>query len=213
MCERPSQLRVRDRLGGLPAFPAALVCAAVPGVLRDDALAAACALDEPSAPAVGFRAARVAGEEVVLPDRLYVADVRPDALRQLPGCAGMIASAILTRHYDGYARERHLRTIIESEELWVTPFVVALLGDYVVEIRASIERRLGVLLDQSESTRGRYRAFVSENPEFMGFTRQRAISHWNRHHRSEYLRAQPRRAGVLNASYPTFTMLDRLESL
>src|SRR5258708_29026596 len=68
---------------------------------------------------------------VYVPTRLHFVGIDPDfALDELPTGA----KALLTRSTDGYLRQRALRTIIDLEEPWVAPFVVLLVGEYVVEI-------------------------------------------------------------------------------
>jgi len=64
----------------------------------------------------------------------------------------------------------------------VPPFVLKLLGEYVVEILFAIQSNVSAL-DASI-----YRRFVKENPEFMEKTRQRMISYWDCYYRRDYRR-------------------------
>ncbi len=42
----------------------------------------------------------------------------------------------MTRHHNGFFREKYLKQIIKSKEKWVTPFIILLIGKYVFEILA-----------------------------------------------------------------------------
>jgi hypothetical protein len=93
-------------------------------------------------------------------------------LDALGGTARTVVACLYTRHSDGYVRERNVRAIISSSADWVPPFVVQLLGEYVVEVHRVIEPNVDGL-GQS------YVRFVAENPAFMQLTRQRVISYWD----------------------------------
>ncbi|WP_145043526.1 hypothetical protein [Mycobacteroides abscessus] len=69
-----------------------------------------------------------------------------------------ILGCLYTRHYDGFVRQQWVRTILDAEHLWVAPFVIQLLGEYVPEI----------IDDIAEALRARpaepYGRFITENP-------------------------------------------------
>ncbi len=46
----------------------------------------------------------------------------------------MLALSLGTRHSDGRIREECLRQIVAVDRPWVAPFVVQLLGEYVIKI-------------------------------------------------------------------------------
>ena len=75
-------------------------------------------------------------------------------------------ACLYTRHNDGHVRERHLRAVIRSSADWVPPFIVQLLGEYVIEIHRVIESNVDCLGQES------YLRFVAKNPVFMKATRQ-----------------------------------------
>lgn len=136
----------------------------------------------------------VNGEPLSLPGRLYCP---PDLLRQVvdreTGDARIFAMCLGTRHWDGHVREAYLRRIVDLDRDWVVPFVVQLLGEYVVEIARVINAALPHL-DQS-----RYAAFARENPRFMELTRQRTVSYWDCYYRwgaYKHLRDYPARAAL-----------------
>jgi hypothetical protein len=44
------------------------------------------------------------------------------------------------RHHDGFGRQRQLKTLLDADEPWTAPFIVQLLGEYVIQICRDIER-------------------------------------------------------------------------
>jgi hypothetical protein len=69
-------------------------------------------------------------------------------------------------------RQAHLEAVISAPWPWVVPYVVALSGEYVLEIIASILEHLD--LDSSDSSdRERYGRFVVDNPAFFETTSRR----------------------------------------
>jgi hypothetical protein len=68
---------------------------------------------------------------------------------------------LLSRHNDGHVRQEHLERIVALNQEWVPPFVVQLLGEYVVEIVQTIEGNLGNLDKRV------YADFLRENPKFL----------------------------------------------
>ena len=88
----------------------------------------------------------------------------------------------MTRHSSGFIREKHLRSIICSNREWIPPFVVQLVGEYVVEILDEIRNNVHNLNPQV------YRRFLMDNPKFVALTKQRVASYWNCYHRHFYRR-------------------------
>jgi len=115
----------------------------------------------------------VGGETLHIPSRIYSPEPRFHAPDLVTDTAKRVLGCLYTRHSDGHLREKHLRTIISSSEEWVPPFVVQLIGEYVVEIQGVIESNVAYLGQPS------YVRFVAENPTFIQLTRQRMISYWD----------------------------------
>jgi hypothetical protein len=99
----------------------------------------------------GFRVV-VAGQVVTVPERLYVD--RLPALKM----NGPAVACLLTRHHDGFVRQRALSQILRVNAEWSIPFVVRLAGEYVLEIIAEIEERFAELPSDHIG------AFVRANP-------------------------------------------------
>jgi len=63
----------------------------------------------------------------------------------------------------------------------VPPYVIQLVGEYVIEIVNVVRENLGCLRQKT------YARFVSENPCFITLTRRRATSYWNCYYRTSDL--------------------------
>jgi hypothetical protein len=150
---------------------------AFPAAVRHDALAAASA----------FPATRVLGqsffvlvreEKVLIPRRLHN-DPTLIHTDSLTAFQQELVNCLLTRHSDGFVREKCLARIIGLSHSWVPPFVIQLAGEYVIEILHLIHRNL------AELDRALYRQFMRDNPGFLQTTEQRIVSYWDCYHRSE----------------------------
>jgi hypothetical protein len=176
------------------SFNNADLARAFPEELREDALRVASALPQPDY-ALGAFTVVVKSQPVAIPYRIYHTPplVLPllFTIRQR-----QIFDCLFTRHSDGHTRHYHLRHIISSAELWVAPFVVQLVGEYVIEILHVIRENLGNL-DSAV-----YREFLQSNPAFYALTKQRVISYWDCYHRSQR-----------KADYPGFQIIEFLEGL
>jgi hypothetical protein len=157
---------------------------AFPTAVRGDALFALSKLPEPRFPFHPQFSVRVAGEVVSIPTRVYYEQTMVEMLPLSP-LQKELLDCLLTRHHNGFVRQVHLERIIHSENVWIPPFVIQLLGEYVIEIFRIIDNNLGNL---SVSI---YEPFVRFNPQFIALTERRVMSYWNeyyrRYDRAEYL--------------------------
>lgn len=127
-------------------------------------------------PAAPF-AVQVDDEQVSIPYRIYNNEPAPDAVRRLPTVQQLILACLYTRHHNGYVRQRHLEAIVGHAETWVAPFVIQLLGEYVVQIVHAIRQGLADLDTPGTATCRVYGRFAANNPEFIALTNQRATSY------------------------------------
>jgi len=135
----------------------------------------------------------VAGQEIALPRRLHFAGLgigKVERLSPAPAC-------LVSRSTDGHLRQAAVRSLFAANEAWVGPYVVSLLGEYVLEIVEDISAALPLL------DRPLYADFVRENPAALRTLRARATSYWNVYHRTEY---------PLQRHFPALRSLDELES-
>lgn len=107
---------------------------AFPKTLGDDVAIVEAILPPAVHGSVGGFSADVSGEPLLIPDRIYhpELDALPQTLLQTT-----IAHCIYTRHSDGFVRQRHLSRLFATNQSWVVPFVLHLIGECAPTIRAS----------------------------------------------------------------------------
>ena len=71
-------------------------------------------------------------------------------------------------------------------DAWVPPFVIRLIGEYVIEILADIRAGLSDLEAHGTAHRTQYATFVAADPNFMALISARVISYWNCYYRFDY---------------------------
>jgi len=151
---------------------------AFPAGLRDDAMKVVSALPNPSHWANTFTV-KIGEETVWIPYRIYHDPVQIDSAN-LSGTQLNLLACLLTRHHCGFTRAENLNRILHSNQNWVPPFIVQLLGEYVVEILCVIRDNLNLLDVQT------YREFLVRNPTFYRKTKERVQSYWNCNYRGEH---------------------------
>ena len=157
---------------------------AFPVALRPEVTAVAAIIEDARlAPAAPFTV-WVGQEQVSIPYRIYNPEPSVDSLRGLSPVQQTVLHCLYTRHHDGHVRQRHLTTIIEQAEIWVTPFVVRLLGEYVVQIILTIQHGLGDVDVAGTPLRGVYGRFAVSNRQFLDVTFQCAASYWDCYQRN-----------------------------
>jgi hypothetical protein len=119
------------------------------------------------------------GEILHIPDRIYWQQPDQAVIAKLTEIRILILACLYTRSSDGFVRERYVEQIVQHPEEWVIPYIIQLLGEYVIEIIRIIERLLDCLDTEQFSK------FKKENPEFIRLTRQRITSYWNAGRREE----------------------------
>lgn len=121
------------------------------------------------------------GEALRIPYRVYYdPDLLRGQLRDFQAAARLILLCLGTRHYDGYLRQECLRELVKNEAPWLTPYVLQLAGEYVVEITEDVVNAIG------EHNPDILRAFASENSAFLATLARRMTSYWNCYHRHAY---------------------------
>lgn len=177
-----------------PVFPAALQPAAT-------ALGRALPLEELAPSVRGFKVL-VLGEAFSAPYRVHC---RPTVLQAViarsAGETRQLAVCLGTRHCDGYLREECLRELLAMDCPWAAPYIVQLLGEYVIEIVEVIASAVSTL---SVVDAARYFQFALENPASMATTQRRATSYWNCYHRGRFPKL---------CAYPGVAALDAIERM
>lgn len=120
------------------------------------------------------------GEEVKIPYRVYFEDAEPEKLMQLNTRQRTIINCIYLRHHDGFIREKHLVPLLETNDYFVSPFIIQILGEYVVELISILNQRI------TEHNISRYAAFLNENKFFWKQTQSRIVSYWDAYYRNRF---------------------------
>jgi hypothetical protein len=129
----------------------------------------------------------VQGDLVVIPHRIYNSVPASD-LAQNGSEARVAIDCLYTRHNDGLVRQTALRRVLASaEHPWTVPFVLQLLGEYVIEICDDIELFAETRLAALPGWARQFRSFADENPDFIVLTQQRATSYWQCYYRGQHL--------------------------
>lgn len=141
------------------------------------------------------------GQSVLIPARLHFTS---GGLLLTEGDeAWRFARALQTRSNDGFERQRAARDLLPDIQPWAAPFIVALIGEYIVEILDDIAAALTPELARTLGD------FVVQNKAYWQTTKQRVASYWNVYYRanaSSELRRPYRRD-----QYIGFTLIDRIE--
>ncbi|MFJ9110240.1 hypothetical protein [Streptomyces sp. NPDC102283] len=169
-----------------PSNVAHALTAAFPLRLADDVRRVLAVMPESvTAPMTPFEV-EVQGETVAIPSRVYNEEPGTECGRALSETQQMILHCLYSRHHDGRVRQRHLERIVASGESWAVPFVVRLVGEYVLEIITSIAHGLPGLAEPGSAQRRLYGDFIARNPAFFARTERRVVSYWSCYYRWEY---------------------------
>jgi hypothetical protein len=161
------------------------VLQAFPATLEREASRVASVLPPAAYGPLGSFDALVDGQRLTIPYRIYNDEPSAQDVGSL-GDARVVAACLYTRHADGLVRQRHLRSIIHDLSPWVLPFVVQLVGEYVVEIVQDIAQGLDDVGSAGSPQQRAYGSFLVENPELLRKTHARVVSYWNCCYRHRY---------------------------
>lgn len=141
------------------------------------------------------------GQSVLIPQRLNFAS--EDLQLTESDDAWPLARALQTRSNDGFQRQRAARDLLADLQPWAAPFVVSLIGEYVVEILEDVST---ALTPESTQTLG---TFISQNKAYWDTTKRRVMSYWNEYYRCQ--RVQMGGADRRN-QYVGFKLIAELET-
>lgn len=158
---------------------------------------------------------RVYDDLLSIPYRIYNAEPAATDLAALSAIQQAMVHCLYTRHNDGFVRQRHLSAVIGADYPWVAPYVVQLIGEYVVEIVRDIHAELADLDKPGSWQRLAYGRFADDNSAFLELTSQRVTSYWREYY-STYARPtrdhhSPRGRGDREV-YPGFLLVESLRA-
>lgn len=168
-----SDLDTKTQADETHAFPSALADQAGP-------IVSALAMGVMHPAVYTHKSVSIGGEQLHIPARVYYDTERLLTAATAPGDAGLIALCLGTRHHDGFVREQCLRRILTSDAPWLAPFVVQLLGEYVIEIIELILERF------SQGIEAKYLDFYQHNLAYCEGVEQRATSYWAAYYRHRF---------------------------
>lgn len=144
---------------------------------------------------------------IAIPYRIWAEPISKLSYESLSATQKTIADCLYSRSCDGHIRQRHIKRIVTVEELWVIPYVVAAIGDYVVEVVKEVAFGLSHLKEPYSWQESNYRLFAEHNAEFIELTRQRAISYWDCYYSSEFTLHD---GSEQRPRYPSLDVLDSI---
>jgi hypothetical protein len=145
-------------------------------------------------------AVQVERQTVLIPARLHFASDRL-ALTETDE-AWCFARALQARSSDGFERQRAARDLLMDLPPWAAPFILTLIGEYVVEILQDISAAMTPEVEQALG------AFIVQNEAFWSTIKRRVTSYWNVYYRSN-CRNEGRQA-YRRDEYVGFELVDRL---
>lgn len=143
-----------------------------------------------------------------IPYRIYNPPPVSADLIRLSDHHRLMLNCLYSRHHDGHVRQEHIRRLIQADEPWVAPYVVALIGEYVVEIIADIAVGLSDVHTIGSWQARRYGRFARDNPTFIDLTTQRVESYWREYYALDYARPGHDVSG--RPEYPGFGLVRAL---
>ena len=142
--------------------------------------------------------------ELQIPTRVYWEEHRLLEPRGLSDNQITLLSCILTRHHNGFVREKHLKQIISFDAYWTIPYLVQLIGEYIVEIVQKIDE------DFNRLNKKHLIRFIEDNPIYWHRTKSRVISYWDCYYRK---RSDIQITGFYKDDYPGVQLVNKIEKL
>jgi len=127
-------------------------------------------------------------ENIYIPYRIYFEEISQNAFENFSTIQKSILCCLYTRHHNGYVREKYLgllklqlsEEILKDNEEWIIPFVMKLVGEYVIELIDLSKEIIDKFSDNAIET------FKVKNPSFIRTLRSQIISYWNEYYRKDY---------------------------
>lgn len=117
-------------------------------------------------------------EQLSIPYRVYLDEPSPEEEEKLTVTQKAILNCIYLRHHNGYIRQRRLENLLGSNDYWIIPYTLQLLGEYVLEILEVLGKHI------NDNSIHLYVKFIKENPKYWTQTESRMISYWDTYYRA-----------------------------
>jgi hypothetical protein len=166
------------------AFDAASLAEAFPATLRGEAIQAAERvlrhLHERQWS--DFFQVTVGVETVSIPYRLHFSSDLPSDGET--GIIYLMEKCLEARSNDGFQRQRAVQQLLRDVQPWSAPFIMAVIGEYLIEILRDIN---DALTPQASAALA---DFICANPRYWHLTRQRVVSYWDVYYRAQFGRSE-----------------------
>lgn len=159
---------------------------AFPTALHDDVAAALTVVPPERFPPINPFDVMVRSESVTIPARIYNAEPGPGDASRLSRTQRAVLDCLYSRHGDGFVRQRRIARVARSTQDWAAPFVVELVGEYVLEIVREISSALTELTDERSAQFAVYGEYVAANPRRFALVQRRVVSYWSCYYRDEF---------------------------
>jgi len=146
---------------------------------------------------------------LTIPSRIYTDESQLNRIGKLTPKQKEMVYCLYSRHHDGYVRERCLKKFIESDNYFTAPYILQLLGEYVIEIIEVIYN------NRSNINHDNLVAYILENPTHYDRTRQRVYSYWDAYYRWVYPKYKRgvKQQGECQLDYPGIKMIKYINEL
>jgi len=128
----------------------------------------------------GFETVAIGQEKFEIPQRIYYNPPYSLASSKYTRKEQEIINCIFSRHHNGYIRQKAIQNIICSKSSWTIPYIIRIIGEYVIEILDDIDNNFEKI-DKSNLI-----SFVRQNPEFYNRTHSRVCSYWHCYFRRQF---------------------------
>ena len=118
-----------------------------------------------------------------------------------------ILNCIFSRHDNGFIRQTAILNIIGSDSNWTIPYIVRIIGEYVINILNDIENNFEIL------NKPNLTSFVQQNPEFYNRTRSRVGSYWDCYFRQQFPEILNEIRTPEKQRYVGFRLLNKIDKL
>jgi len=117
--------------------------------------------------------------QISFPYRLYSLEIENSVLSKLDYTERLILHCIYTRSFNGYVRERHIKSLLaEDFPDWCIPYIIKVCDEYVIEIVQTVYDNL-----KNKDT-DRFKKVCIENWDLFCKSYNRMISYWNEFYRA-----------------------------
>ena len=122
---------------------------------------------------------KIGSETINLPQRIYYYEITDENLENMTERQRRIVYCYFMCHNDGYIRQKYLRKIICTGIVYEfeMPYIVALLGQYIIEISKDIYDDFELLIKNN------LEKFICENPLYIRTIESQIATYWGVYYR------------------------------